>query len=130
MTENRTNLKFLPLTNTPQGYIISIGDSMNNPENNKNCCKYKNNPRNDDCKKNLENRINRIIGQLGGIKKMIDEDRYCGDIIIQLSAAEKALENLGYIILKDHIDTCVSDKIRNGDENIVDETVELIKKLK
>ena len=78
----------------------------------------------------LENRINRIIGQLGGIKKMIDDNRYCGDIIIQLSAAEKALENLGYIILKDHIDTCVSEKIKNGDEYIVDETIELIKKLK
>lgn len=61
---------------------------------------------------------------------MIDEDRYCADIIIQLSAAEKALENLGYIILQDHIETCVSEKIKNGDENIVDETVELIKKLK
>ncbi len=99
------------------------------PENNS-CCKHKNTPRSDKCKKNLDNRINRIIGQLGGIKKMIDEDRYCADIIIQLSAAEKALENLGYIILQDHIETCVSEKIKNGDENIVDETVELIKKLK
>lgn len=94
------------------------------------CCKQKDTPRSEECKKNLENRINRIIGQLGGIKKMINDDRYCGDVIIQISAAEKALENLGYIILKDHIDTCVSEKIRNGDERIADETVELIKKLK
>lgn len=95
-----------------------------------NCCKHKDTPRSEECKKNLENRLNRIIGQLGGIKKMLNDDRYCADIIIQISAAEKALENLGYIILKDHIDTCVSDKIRQGDETIVAETVELIKKLK
>lgn len=97
---------------------------------NNGCCRHKETPRSDESKKILENRINRIIGQLGGIKKMIDDDRYCADIIIQLSAAEKALENLGYIILKDHIDTCVSEKIRSGDETIVEETVELIKKLK
>lgn len=114
------------------GVYNQIGDSMIDKTIDKNntCCKYKENPRSDECKKNLENRINRIIGQLGGIKKMIDEDRYCGDIIIQLSAAEKALENLGYIILKDHMDTCVREKIRNGDDKIVDETLELIKKLK
>lgn len=100
-------------------------DNINND-----CCKYKDLPRSDENIKKLDNRINRIIGQLGGIKKMIDENRYCGDILIQISAAEKALENLGYIILKDHIDTCVSDKIKNGDKTIVDETIELIKRMK
>lgn len=97
---------------------------------NNNCCHYKEKPRSDECKKNLENRINRIAGQLGGIKKMIEDNRYCGDIIIQISAVEKALENLGYIILQDHINTCVSEKIRNNDDKIIDETMELIKNLK
>ena len=95
------------------------------------CCNHlKDTPRSDECKKNLENRINRIIGQLGGIKKMLEEDRYCGDILIQISAAEKALENLGYIILEDHMNTCVSEKIRRNDESIIGETMELIRKLR
>lgn len=94
------------------------------------CCKLKEIPRSEDEKKKIENRLNRVIGQLGGIKKMIDEDRYCGDILLQLSAAEKALENLGYIILKDHLNTCVTDKIKKNDDTIIDETLELIKKLK
>ena len=94
------------------------------------CNRHKDTPRSDECKKNLENRINRIIGQLGGIKKMLEEDRYCGDILIQISAAEKALENLGYIILEDHMNTCVSEKIRRNDESIIGETMELIKKLR
>ena len=61
---------------------------------------------------------------------MLEEDRYCGDVLIQISAAEKALENLGYIILEDHMSTCVSEKVRKNDENIIGETMELIRKLK
>lgn len=126
--KNKLSNKFLHLTYTPIGYIIIIGDIMEKLNND--CCRHKNTPRSDECKKNLENRINRITGQLNGIKKMIDDNRYCGDIIIQISAVEKALENLGYIILQDHINTCVSEKIKNNDNKIIDETMELIKKLK
>lgn len=61
---------------------------------------------------------------------MIDDNRYCGDILIQLSAAESALQNLGYIILKDHMESCVAEKIKSGDEEIIGETIELIRKLK
>lgn len=71
-----------------------------------------------------------MIGQLGGIKKMVDDNRYCGDILIQIAAVESALQNLGYIILQNHMETCVKDEIINGNENIIDETFELIKKLK
>ncbi len=101
-------------------------------ENNENecCCRHKLTPRSDEARKLLENRINRIIGQLGGIKKMLDDNRYCGDILIQLSAVESALQNLGYVILKDHMETCVTEKIKQGDKKIIDETVDLIKKLR
>ena len=102
------------MTNTPCGYIIT--DVVINM-NQENCCRHKNTPRNDESKKLLGNRINRIIGQLGGIKKMIDDDRYCGDILIQLSAAEKALQNLGYIILQDHMSSCVTEEIKNGNHD-------------
>ncbi len=93
-------------------------------------CRHKEKPRSEEYKKSLQNRINRITGQLGGIKRMIDDNRYCGDILIQISASEKALENLAYIILSDHLSTCVSDKIKSGDETIINETMELIKRIK
>ena len=76
------------------------------------------------------NRLNRVIGQLGGIKKMIEEDRYCGDILMQVAAVESALQALGYVMLQDHMETCVVEEIQNGNTAIVDEAIELVKKLK
>ncbi len=80
--------------------------------------------------KALNDRLNRIIGQLGGIKNMINENRYCGDVLIQLSAAESALQNLGYMILKNHLETCVVESIKEGNSEILAEVIELMKKLK
>ncbi len=96
----------------------------------KNCCREKAVPRSEEQQKLLKNRLNRMIGQLGGIQKMIDNNRYCGDILTQIAAVESALQNLGYIILKDHLETCVSDEIKKGNQEITNETMELIKKLK
>ena len=94
------------------------------------CCRYKHTPRSEEAKKKLTNRLNRMIGQLGGIKKMIEEDRYCGDILMQVAAAESALQALGYVMLQDHMETCVVEEIQNGNTAIVDEAIELVKKLK
>ena len=94
------------------------------------CCHHKNTPRDEKDQKQLQNRINRIIGQLNGIKGMIDDNRYCGDILIQIGAVESALQSLGYIILQDHMQTCVVEEVRNGNVEILAETIELIKKLK
>lgn len=69
-------------------------------------------------------------GQLEGIERMIEDDRYCGDILIQLSALEGALRNFGYNILSEHMHSCVRDEIKEGNEEIINETVELIKKLR
>lgn len=80
--------------------------------------------------KQLQNRISRIIGQLNGIKNMIDDNRYCGDILIQIGAAESALQALGYAILEDHMQTCVVEEIEKGNTQIMAEAVELIKRLK
>lgn len=71
-----------------------------------------------------------MTGQLGGISAMLDDNRYCGDILIQVSAVMSALRAFGYIVLQDHMETCVADKIRENDENIIEETIEIIKKLK
>lgn len=92
--------------------------------------RYKNMERDGKLKHQLQNRLNRILGQLGGIKSMIDDDRYCGDILIQIAAVEKALQGVGYIVLQNHMETCVIENIKQGNNEIIDETVELIKKLK
>ena len=78
----------------------------------------------------LQNRLSRMVGQLNGIGKMLDENRYCGDILIQLAAVEKALQALGYIILQEHMQSCMVEDIEAGRTETVDEVVELIKKLK
>ena len=80
--------------------------------------------------KQLKNRLSRINGQLNGISKMLDENRYCGDILIQVAAVESALQAFGYQVLKTHMETCVTEEIQNGNLKVVDETVELIRKLK
>ncbi len=94
------------------------------------CCRCKATPRSECANKQLQNRLNRIIGQLNGIKKMIDDNRYCGDILTQIAAVESALQSFGYVILQDHMETCVVENIKNGNTEIVDEAVDLIKKLK
>jgi len=71
-----------------------------------------------------------MVGQLNGIGRMLDENRYCGDILIQLAAVEKALQALGYIILQEHMQSCMVGDIEAGGPETVDEVVELIKKLK
>lgn len=91
---------------------------------------YKHRPRSEDEIKQLKNRIHRITGQLNGIEKMLDENRYCGDILIQIAAVERALESLGYLVLSDHLKTCVTENVRNGKDESMDEVLDLIKKLK
>lgn len=94
------------------------------------CCHHKNTPRDTGEQKQLQNRINRIIGQLNGIKAMLDDNRYCGDILIQIGAVESALQSLGYIILQEHMETCVVEEVKKGNLEIMEEAIALIKKLK
>ncbi|MDE5763437.1 MAG: metal-sensing transcriptional repressor [Ruminococcus sp.] len=100
-------------------------------DNNKDCCcHYKNTPRNEETSRQLRNRLNRIVGQLNGIQKMLDDNRYCGDILTQIAAVESALQSVGYIILQEHMETCMIEEIKKGNTEIIGEAVELIKKLK
>lgn len=94
------------------------------------CCRHKNTPRDAAEQKKLTSRINRIIGQLNGIQNMIDDNRYCGDILIQIGAVESALQGLGYLILQEHMETCVVEQVRQGNTAIMTEAVELMKKIK
>ena len=95
------------------------------------CCSHqKHTPRSEEQLKSLNSRLNRIIGQLGGIKNMLEDNRYCGDILIQVAAVESALQAFGYAVLQSHLETCVVEEIQKGNTQIVDEVLELIKKLK
>ena len=87
-------------------------------------------PRSEQERRQLDNRLNRMIGQLNGIRKMLDETRYCGDILMHVAAVESALQALGYVMRQDHMETCVVEEIQNGNTAIVDEAIELVKKLK
>ena len=91
---------------------------------------YKNNPRSEEEIKKLTNRIHRMVGQLNGIEKMIEENRYCGDVLIQIAAIEKALQAFGYIVLEDHLESCVIDEAKNGNKEIMKEVMSFIKNLK
>lgn len=93
------------------------------------CCRHKSIPRDAADQKKIQSRINRIIGQLKGIQGMIDDDRYCGDILIQIGAVESALKSLGYVILEEHMMSCVAEEVRQGNTEILTEAVELMKKL-
>ncbi|GAB3068201.1 metal-sensing transcriptional repressor [Salinicoccus sesuvii] len=72
-------------------------------------------PRTVDEKIKMQNRLSRIGGQVRGIQKMIDEDRYCVDILVQLSAVQSALKNVGYSVTERHMKHCVTDAIEKGE---------------
>ena len=93
-----------------------------------NCCENKTKERAIEDKKNLDNRLNRIIGQLNGIKKMIAENRYCDDILIQLSAVDKSIKSLANVILESHMHSCVIENIEKGNYEVIDEIVDLFKR--
>ncbi|QDV82156.1 metal-sensitive transcriptional regulator [Planctomycetes bacterium TBK1r] len=78
----------------------------------------------DDGKKKLNNRLRRVIGQVEAVGRMIEDEEYCVDILMQLSAATGALNKVGQIILEQHIRTCVSDAIKSEDAKDRDEKIE------
>lgn len=77
----------------------------------------------------LKKRLKTIEGQVRGIIGMIDDDRYCDDILIQISAVNKSLKSLGSELLKNHLSTCVIQDIKDDKLEIIDEVMELIKRL-
>ncbi|WP_373599669.1 metal-sensitive transcriptional regulator [Paraclostridium bifermentans] len=80
----------------------------------------------------LIKRLNRIEGQVKGIQKMVEEERYCVDILVQISAIRSAINKVGNIILENHIKGCVSNSIKNGEveksEELISELMETINK--
>lgn len=80
--------------------------------------------------KDLMNRLNRIEGQIRGIKAMVQEERYCTDILVQVSAVQSALNGFCKMLLSNHIRSCVVEDIKNGKEDeAIAELCETIKKM-
>ena len=94
----------------------------------KNECCNKKTHRGEEEKKIINNRINRIAGQLNGVKKMIGEDAYCNDVLVQLSAIENSVKSLSNHILENHLYNCVTKDIEDGNIDIIDELIALFKK--
>ena len=91
-------------------------------------CRHKQTPREDELQKDLQKRLNRAIGQLNGVKAMIDDNRYCGDVLTQLSAVESAVHSISEKVLKNHLETCVVEQIQQGNTEVIDEVTYLIRK--
>ena len=97
-------------------------------ESEKNCC-HRTKERSPQEYKKLMNRLSRIEGQIRGIKNMVEEDAYCIDILVQVAAANAALNSFNKELLASHIKTCVADDIRNGKDETIDELVITLQKL-
>lgn len=80
-------------------------------------------------KKSLMNRLSRIEGQIKGLKGMVEKDAYCTDILVQVAAANAALNAFNRELLAEHIRTCVANDIRQGKDSTVDELVSTLQKL-
>jgi DNA-binding FrmR family transcriptional regulator len=80
-------------------------------------------------KSDLLTRLNRVEGQVRGIKGMVEKDTYCDDVLHQISAARAALDSISKLVLENHIRGCLVEKIRRGEDEIVDELLVTIGKL-
>ena len=92
-----------------------------------NCCNKKT-KRSPEEKKLIINRLNRISGQINGITKMIENDAYCNDVLIQLSAVKNSVKSLSSHVLENHLYTCVTNDVENGDFDSIDELISLFKR--
>ena len=95
----------------------------------KECGFHKTKERSEKEYKDLVNRLNRIEGQVRGIKGMVERDAYCLDILVQVAAVNAALNSFNKILLANHIKTCVADDVREGREEAIDELVSILQKL-
>ena len=93
------------------------------------CQCHKTKQRGDDEYKKLINRLSRIEGQIRGIRRMVENDAYCTDILIQVAAVNAALNSFNKELLSNHIHTCVARDIREGKDETIDELVDTLKKL-
>ena len=94
-----------------------------------NCCCHKTKVRTEQEYKDLITRLNRIEGQIRGIRGMVERDAYCTDILTQVAAANAALNSFTKVLLANHIRTCVARDIREGRDETIDELVDTLQRL-
>ena len=92
-------------------------------------CKHRTKERSEKERRDMLNRLSRIEGQVRGVRKMVEEDVYCPDILIQVSAINAALNSFNKVLLAEHIRSCVADDIREGKDKTIDELVGVLQKL-
>ena len=92
-------------------------------------CSGKQKDRDDKEKRDLMNRLKRIEGQVRGVEGMLENDAYCTDILVQVSAITSALNSFNKVLLANHMRSCVADNIREGNDEIIDELVVTLQKL-
>ncbi len=92
-------------------------------------CVHKSKERSEKEYKDLINRLSRIEGQVRGVKAMVERDAYCTDILTQVTAINAALNSFNKVLLANHIKTCVTQDIKDGKEETVDELVATLQKL-
>ena len=92
------------------------------------CCRKKK-ERSEKEYRDLQNRLSRIEGQVRGIRGMLEKDAYCTDILVQVAAVNAALNSFNKVLLAEHIRTCVTENIRAGNDEVIDELVAVCQKL-
>ena len=91
-------------------------------------CRHKSTPRSMELQADMQKRLNRAIGQLTGVKAMIEDNRYCGDVLTQLAAAESAVRRVSEMVLSEHMRTCVVEEVRAGNDEVIDEVMALMRR--
>ena len=92
-------------------------------------CLHSTKERSEKEKRSMINRLSRIEGQVRGIRKMVENNAYCPEILIQVSAVNAALNSFNKVLLAEHIRSCVAEDIREGKEETIDELVLVLQKL-
>ena len=92
-------------------------------------CRHKSTPRSMELQADMQKRLNRAIGQLTGVKAMIEDNRYCGDVLTQLAAAESAVRRVSEMVLAEHMRTCVVEEVRAGNDEVMDEVMALMRRV-
>lgn len=93
------------------------------------CACMRTKERSQDEKRALINRLNRIEGQIRGIRAMVERDAYCPDVLTQVSAVSAAINGFAKTLLSEHIRTCVAEDVRQGNDAVIDELLTTLQKL-
>jgi CsoR family transcriptional regulator, copper-sensing transcriptional repressor len=124
--------------NTPIGYVILMPrgvDAMEtqlDDQNTADSCHVNSDRKshhNDKVKSNMVSRLNRIEGQIRGVKGLIAKDTYCDDVLNQIAAIQAALNSVGKILLENHLNSCVIERIQEGDHEVIKELMITMNKL-